>query len=174
MTALSLAARLRIAAGVALVMAGGVAALATRPGTQALAGGEAQMCLAQAIYHEARGEPLSGQFGVAAVVLNRVDHPRYPGTVCGVVFENADRRNACQFSFACDGRPDLPPDSRAWRAALRIAGQSLAGFRPDLTGRATHYHATSIHPDWADTLQHTLTIGGHAFYHDRGADLARR
>ena len=66
-------------------------------------GGKQWQCLAKAVYFESRGEPVKGQFGVAEVVLNRVDAAGFPDTVCAVVNQGAHRRNACQFSFACDG-----------------------------------------------------------------------
>lgn len=164
--------RLSIVAVVGLLMAGGIAALAAESPDPAISA--AQTCLAQAIYYEARGEPLRGQYAVASVVLNRVDDPNYPDAVCAVVFQGAARRNACQFSFACDGRPDRPALDRDWRRALRLAGQVLAGLRPDPTGRATHYHAHSVDPVWAQDMTHTLSIGGHRFYHTRQSLLANR
>ena len=163
--------RLTFAAAVALFLAGGYAALATAPLAKASA---AQVCLAQAIYFEARGEPRAGQFGVASVVLNRVAHPAYPGTVCDVVFQGSARRNACQFSFACDSLTDRAPPNRAWHRSLQMAGRALAGLAPDLTGRATHYHARSVDPPWAKKLTHTVTIGEHRFYHGRAAVVASR
>ncbi len=169
---LSLGIRLKLAAAILLLIGGGVAALATNPLRPDISA--EQTCLAQAVYFEARGEPLAGQFAVASVVLNRVAHPAYPNAVCAVVFEGSSRRDACQFSFACDGRADRPVPGRAWHRSLRVAGQVAAGLRPDLTGRATHYHAESVDPAWAATLTHTLTIGGHRFYHTRGPTLARR
>ncbi|NQV80554.1 MAG: cell wall hydrolase [Alphaproteobacteria bacterium] len=165
MDRLSLPIRLKLAAAVVLLIAGGVAALVTSPRRTDVA--TEQNCLAQAVYFEARGEPLAGQFAVAAVVLNRVAHPAYPNTVCAVVFDGSSRRDACQFSFACDGRADRPVPGPAWHRSLRVAGQVLAGLRPDLTGRATHYHAETVDPAWAATLAYTLTIGGHRFYHAR-------
>ena len=168
---LSVRTRLGLAAIVVLFLAGGYAALATSPRATA---GASHLCLAQAIYFEARGEPRAGQFGVASVVLNRVARPDYPSTICGVVFEGSARRNACQFSFACDGLSDRAAPGRAWDQSLRVAAQVLAGLRPDLTGRATHYHARSVDPVWAKALTHTVTIGQHRFYHDRPSKLASR
>lgn len=161
----SLAARLKISAAAAVCLAAAVAALAALPGRETRAAD--LRCLAQAIYFEARGEPLAGQVAVAAVVLNRVADRRYPDDVCGVVFQGELRRHACQFSFACDGLSDRPAPGRAWQRAQRIADRSLAGFIADRTGRATHYHATSVWPDWADALSHTVSIGNHRFYHAR-------
>ncbi len=163
--------RAGFAAIVVLFLAGGYAALATSPRVSASA---AQTCLAQAIYFESRGEPRTGQFGVASVVLNRVAHRGYPNSVCDVVFQGSARRNACQFSFACDGLSDRAAPGRMWQQSLRLAGLVLAGLRPDLTGRATHYHARSVDPAWAKALTHTVTIGQHRFYHDRPKRLASR
>ena len=106
-------------------------------------------CLAQAIYFEARGESPIGQFAVGRVVLNRVDSDAYPGTVCGVVFQNAERTNRCQFSFACDGKPENIFERAAWRNALERSGMLLecAAACPDDSPFAnplwesTHYHA---------------------------------
>lgn len=168
---LSVRTRLGLAAIVVLFLAGGYAALTTSPHGTASA---AHLCLAQAVHFEARGEPHAGQFGVASVVLNRVARPDYPSTICGVVFEGSARRNACQFSFACDGLSDRAAPGRAWDQSLRVAAQVLAGLRPDLTGRATHYHARSVDPVWAKALTHTVTIGQHRFYHDRPSKLASR
>ena len=152
-------------------LAGAYAALMTSPRATASAG---HLCLAQVVHFEARGEPNAGQFGVASVVLSRVAHPDYPDTICEVVFEGSTRRNACQFSFACDGLSDRAVPGAAWQQSLRVAGQVLAGLRPDLTGRATHYHALSVDPLWAKALTHTMTIGQHRLYHDRSSKLASR
>ncbi len=164
--------RLKLSAAAVLLVGGGIAALATAPADPARAA--AVTCLAQAVYFEARGEPLAGQFAVAAVVMNRVADRRYPDRVCDVVFQGEHRRHACQFSFACDGLSDRATPGRSWRRALHVAEQSLAGFRPDLTGRATHYHADTVNPDWADALQHTVAIGGHRFYRDGRVAMANR
>lgn len=138
------------------------------PGYQDLAA--ADRCLAQAIYFEARGEPFEGRMAVAQVVRNRVADRRYPGDVCGVVFQNAHRRHACQFSFACDGRSDRPRDTAAWRDAVDLARLVNAGGLRDLTSAATHYHADYVAPDWGKAFAATVTIGRHLFYrNDTGA-----
>jgi spore germination cell wall hydrolase CwlJ-like protein len=121
--------------------------------------------LAIAIYFEARGEPSIGQKAVAQVIVNRVEDDAYPESVCGVVFQNRNRRNACQFSFACDGIPDKTNDSKAWRKATAIASQTLSGKNPVMKqARATHYHASNIRPRWASSLKRVQTIGRHVFY----------
>lgn len=124
-------------------------------------------CLTTALYFEARGEPESGQAAVAAVVLNRVSSPKWPDTVCGVVFQNQHRRNACQFSFACDGLADIARERGAWAKAERIAEQVLNGQRPERQSvRATHYHAHTVNPRWASAMQRVATIGNHIFYRE--------
>ena len=123
-------------------------------------------CLAQAIYYEARGETEEGQRAVGNVVLNRVADPHYPKTVCDVVFQNEHARHRCQFSFACDGLSDNPPDTRAWRHAKRLAAALMTSKRKDDTGHATHYHAVYVQPAWAATLEQTVDIGRHIFYRD--------
>jgi spore germination cell wall hydrolase CwlJ-like protein len=121
-------------------------------------------CLKEAIYHEARGEPIHGQFAVAEVILNRVDSPGYPNSVCGVVRQNAHMRNACQFSFVCNGRSLAMTEARAREIAARIADLMLAGSERELTDGATHFHATWVRPSWSQRLVRTAQIGVHVFY----------
>ncbi len=121
-------------------------------------------CLTQAIYFEARGEPLEGRIAVAQVILNRIALPNYPGTVCGVVFQGSERRTRCQFSFACDGRSDRPSDKAAWARAQWLADLVIAGNLRDLTGKATNYHADYVSPRWSKGLDKTVKIGHHQFY----------
>jgi hypothetical protein len=124
-------------------------------------------CLANAVYFEARGENRLGRLAVAQVVLNRVKARGFPKTVCGVVYQNADARNRCQFSFACDGAADRITDRRSWREAVKIARDALAdGGRPALAdiGNSTHYHATYAAPNWAERMDMVDIIGGHVFY----------
>ena len=123
-------------------------------------------CLAQAIYHEARGEELLGQFAVAEVILNRVELSNYPDSVCGVVRQNANRRNACQFSYACDGRPDTMTEPRARRLAGAIAQVMISGAPRELTDGATHFHTTGVRPRWSRTFQRTAQYGAHLFYRE--------
>jgi spore germination cell wall hydrolase CwlJ-like protein len=124
-------------------------------------------CLATAIYFEARGEPEKGQIAVAQVVLNRLKNPAYPKTVCGVVYQNKDKRNQCQFSFACDGIPDRITEPDVWDQSLSLARRVLndeqAMYLPDI-GASTHYHAVYVRPDWARTMRKMEKIGGHVFY----------
>ncbi len=125
-------------------------------------------CLTQAIYYEARSESDNGQRAVAQVVLNRVRHPSYANSVCGVVFQGAERSTGCQFSFACDGSMNRPVEPAAWERAQRIAAAALSGsvYRP--VGLALNYHTTAIHPYWAPTLVPQLVLGAHIFYRRPG------
>jgi len=119
-------------------------------------------CLAQAVYFEARGEPFSGQIAVAQVVHNRT--ATRSKSYCDVVFEGSQRRNACQFSFACDGKSDQAMEELAWRQAVTIANLVKTGNVRDLSGEATHYHANYVTPSWSKKLAQTKTIGNHIFY----------
>ncbi|MET0941310.1 MAG: cell wall hydrolase [Mesorhizobium sp.] len=128
-----------------------------------------QKCLANAIYFEARGESLKGQAAVAQVVLNRVRNPAYPKTVCGVVYQNDQWRNRCQFSFACDGKKDRILSPKHYKMAQDIAMAVTAGkiFIPEV-GSSTHYYANYVHPNWARTMQKMKKIGLHIFYRTYG------
>ncbi len=123
----------------------------------------ALQCLTAAIYYEAASEPDGGQRAVAQVVLNRVAHPAYPKTVCGVVYQGSERPS-CQFSFACDGSLARRPVAQFWERARRVAADALAGMVYAPVGLATHYHTSAIHPYWADSLSFIGTIGAHRFY----------
>lgn len=127
-----------------------------------------QKCLAEAIYFEARSEPRKGQIAVAQVVLNRVKNPAYPDTICKVVYQNRDKYNECQFSFACDGRRDIIFDKAAYRRARQVAGEVTSGAAwLDEIGTATHYHATYVRPNWASVFTKKAKIGLHVFYQTR-------
>ena len=119
--------------------------------------GAALTCLALAVYHEARGEPLSGQMAVAEVVLNRVESDRFPNTVCEVV------KQPHQFSFYWDGKSDTPRDPVAWAIASNVAQQAL-DQKPNITEGATFYHATYVSPYWAARFHPTAAIGRHVFF----------
>ncbi len=125
-------------------------------------------CLTAAIYYEAANESTDGQRGVAQVVLNRVRHPAYPATVCGVVFEGARRSTGCQFSFSCDGSLRRSPMPAVWNRARTVAEAALNGFVYAPAGWATHYHANYVVPYWASSLVKTVTVGAHIFYRWRG------
>ena len=128
----------------------------------------ALQCLTAAIYYEAASEPDAGQRAVAQVVLNRVTHPAWPNTVCGVVYQGSERPG-CQFSFACDGSMARRPVQAFWERARRVAADALAGYVYAPVGLATHYHTSAVHPYWADSLNFIGTIGAHRFYRWSGA-----
>jgi hypothetical protein len=124
-----------------------------------------QKCLAEGIYFEARSESESGQAAVAQVILNRVRNPTYPDTICGVVYQNKHKRNACQFSFACDGIKDRVRSKRAWRVAQRIAKDVTEGKTwLEEIGDSTHYYAYYVRPGWASRMIQADRIGAHLFY----------
>ncbi len=124
-----------------------------------------QKCLAEAVYFEARSEPYKGQVAVAQVVLNRVRNPAYPDTICEVVYQNRTLRNACQFSFACDGVKDVVRSRKAWAEAKKVARDvSYHGVRVDEVGTSTHYHAVYVRPAWASVFRKKARIGLHVFY----------
>ncbi len=128
-----------------------------------------QQCLASGIYFEARGESVKGQAAVAQVILNRVRNPAYPKTICGVVYQNEDWRNRCQFSFACDSIKDRVNSQYHWRVARDVAMAVTAGriWLPQV-GSATHYHAVYVRPNWARTMEKVGRIGMHVFYRTYG------
>jgi hypothetical protein len=122
-------------------------------------------CLSQAVYYEAATESEEGQRAVAQVVLNRMRHPSWPNSVCGVVYQGPMRAGGgCQFTFTCDGSLARRPAGEAWTRARRIAAEALSGrvFAP--VGLSTHYHAAYVLPAWAPRLAKTATIGLHHFY----------
>lgn len=122
-------------------------------------------CMATAIYFEARSEPREGQIAVAQVIMNRVRSNYYPDTICGVVFQGQWNHNACQFSFACDGRADRPRDEKQWAIAQELAREVTAGkVWLDDIGYATHYHATYVRPKWVGSFRRIKQIGRHIFY----------
>ncbi|MBZ0217533.1 MAG: cell wall hydrolase [Fimbriimonadaceae bacterium] len=135
-------------------------------------------CLAVTIYFEARGESVSGQFAVGRVILNRVTSRKYPNRICDVVYQNAHRKNRCQFSFACDGKIEDPRNENAWLLAMGLA-KILVGDSPqiyfvrefllsmllnDELIRSTHYHASYVRPGWSKRLERSGQIGQHIFY----------
>lgn len=128
-----------------------------------------QQCLATGIYFEARGESVKGQAAVAQVILNRVRNPAYPKTICGVVYQNEDWRNACQFSFACDNIKDRVNSPEHWKVARQVAMAVTAGkiWLPEV-GSATHYHAVYVRPKWAADMVKVGRIGMHIFYRTYG------
>lgn len=129
----------------------------------------ALQCLTAAIYYEAAMEPDAGQQAVAQVVLNRMMHPSYPNTVCGVVYQGSERVSGCQFTFSCDGAMARAPSPIYWARARRVAERALAGYVYRPVGTATHYHTTEVSPYWAPSLDYIGTIGAHRFYRWKGA-----
>jgi spore germination cell wall hydrolase CwlJ-like protein len=141
---------------------------AERLGLTGAARAKHEKCLADAIYFEARGEPVRGQMAVAQVVVNRVFSGYYPNTVCGVVYQNSHRHLACQFTFTCDGIPDRINEPAAWERAKHIARDALDGrFWLNDVGKATHYHAYWVHPWWVREMHKLDRIGVHTFYRPR-------
>jgi hypothetical protein len=121
-------------------------------------------CMTQAIYYEAAREPVKGQQAVAQVVLNRVRHPAYPKSICGVVYQGSARPTGCQFTFTCDGALRWQPQATLWRQSQDVARRALAGFVDKEVGSATHYHAAYVVPYWAPTLVKMTQVGQHIFY----------
>ena len=130
----------------------------------AASGGSEWQCLAEALYFEARGETVKGQFAVAEVILNRVDSTRYPNSVCGVIHQGTGRKYACQFTFTCDGIPENISEPAAYRRVGKVAKLMLSGAPRTLTDGATHYHTTAVSPRWARVFRKTAKIGVHVFY----------
>jgi len=134
-------------------------------------------CLAEGMYFEARGESVRGQLAVGRVIMNRVASDTYPNTICGVVYQNDDKPNRCQFSFACDGKEDVITEAAKWQeiegyAAWLLANHPKPGEESQLLaslGGSTHYHADYVNPRWAKVLTLTVRIGRHLFYSDPAA-----
>ncbi|HEY1152386.1 MAG TPA: cell wall hydrolase [Pseudolabrys sp.] len=126
---------------------------------------KAERCLANAVYFESRSEPVRGQMAVAQVVMNRVFSPFYPKDVCSVVYQNANRRLACQFTFACDGKSKAIHDRGSWARSVRIAKQTLDGklWVPEVA-KSTHYHAMYVRPNWIHEMRRYFKTGLHLFY----------
>jgi spore germination cell wall hydrolase CwlJ-like protein len=141
---------------------------AERLALDAKARGRAEKCLAEAVYFEARGEKVRGQIAVAQVVMNRVFSGFYPNSVCGVVYQNKHRHLACQFTFACDGTPDVIEEPDMWDRAKRIAKAMLDGqlWLPEVA-KSTHYHAYWVHPSWVHEMKKMYKYGVHTFYRPR-------
>lgn len=129
--------------------------------------GTALKCMTQAVYYEAANEPVQGKRAVAQVVLNRMRHPAYPSSVCGVVYDGANKR-VCQFSFTCDGSLLRGPMARQWKESLAVAKAALTGSIEPSVGTATHYHADYVLPRWAYSLGKIDKIGAHIFYRFKG------
>jgi exopolysaccharide biosynthesis WecB/TagA/CpsF family protein len=126
-------------------------------------------CLTQAVYYEAAGEGADGGRAVAQVVLNRMHHPGYPASVCGVIYQGSGRPTGCQFTFTCDGSLLRQPVASLWDRSRKIAEEALNGHVFAPIGHATHYHADYVLPYWADSLDKTIQIGRHIFYRLRSS-----
>jgi spore germination cell wall hydrolase CwlJ-like protein len=123
------------------------------------------LCLAEAVYFESRGEPLEGQLAVAQVILNRVADKRFANSICGVVRERSPGPSkACQFSFVCDARSDVPAPSRDWNIAQAVAVVARDKNTLDVTDGALFFHADRVSPKWRHRLALTRTVGTHLFY----------
>ena len=135
-------------------------------------------CLAQNVYFEARNQPLAGQMAVISVTVNRVNDSRYPNTICQVVYQGPHRpswkdntvmipvKHRCQFSWYCDGKSDRVHDMTTFDSIFTLTMGVVDGSYKiaDITEGATHYHADSVHPYWADSLNETVIINNHIFY----------
>lgn len=135
--------------------------LATLP---AATGGPEWRCLSEALYFEARGESVKGQFGVAEVIMNRVDSASFPNSVCGVIRQGTGKLYQCQFSYTCDRRDEVIREKAAFNRVAKIARVMIDGAQRSLTKGATHYHTKAVSPRWAKKFPRTATIGVHYFY----------
>lgn len=129
-------------------------------------GGKPLNCLSEALYFEARGETVKGQFAVAEVIMNRVESARYPDSVCGVINQGTGRKYACQFTYTCDGRKEVITEEATYVRLRKIAKLMLSDMPKDLTKGATHYHTTAVSPNWSRVFPRTTTIGVHHFYRE--------
>ncbi|WP_227267364.1 cell wall hydrolase [Roseobacter weihaiensis] len=127
-------------------------------------GGDDWQCLAEALYFEARGETVKGQFAVAEVILNRMTSERFPQSACGVINQGTGKRYQCQFTYTCDGHKEVIAEPRAFERVAKVARAALDGVAPDLTEGATHYHTKAVKPRWSKVYTKTAAIGTHIFY----------
>ncbi len=121
-------------------------------------------CLAEAIYFEARGEALEGQYAVGEVIINRVLSKDFPNSVCGVISEGASRLNACQFSYNCDGKLETITEKKIYERILKLSKMLLEPSARFLTSGATFYHSKLVSPSWSKKFIKTNEIGNHVFY----------
>ena len=132
---------------------------------QTVGDGNAQSaCLAEALYFEARGESVKGQFAVAEVILNRVSSADFPDSVCGVIHQGTGRKYQCQFTYTCDGQAETITNRAAFRDVQKVARLMMEGAPRRLTDGATFYHTKAVSPRWSRVFSHTTTIGVHQFY----------
>ncbi|MEL6609177.1 MAG: cell wall hydrolase [Pseudomonadota bacterium] len=135
--------------------------LAAQPSIQ---GGDEWRCLSEALYFEARGETIKGQFAVAEVILNRVRSRSFPNSICSVVNQGTGKKYQCQFTYTCDGIAEVIAEPRAYEAVGKVARLAMAEGSTGLTNGALFYHTTAVNPRWARVFKHTATIGVHRFY----------
>ena len=121
-------------------------------------------CLAEALYFEARGETVKGQFAVAEVIMNRVVHSRFPSSLCGVINQGTGKKFRCQFTYTCDGKAENVSEPRSYARVSKVARAVIDGRVPKLTNGATHYHTTAVRPSWSRVYTKTARIGVHIFY----------
>ena len=127
-------------------------------------GGKEWSCLSEALYFEARGESVKGQFAVAEVIMNRVDSPLFPNSICGVIHQGTGKRYACQFTYTCDGHDEVIREPRAYQRVAKVAAAVIQGAPRALTDGATYYHTDFVYPRWAKKFARTASIGVHHFY----------
>jgi len=133
--------------------------------SQPKASGSAEFsCLAEALYFEARGETVKGQFAVAEVIRNRVKSSRFPNTYCGVIHQGTGKKYQCQFTYTCDGNPEVINEKAAYERVAKVARATIDGKSPDVTHGATFYHTTAVRPSWARKFTNTARFGVHVFY----------
>jgi len=130
---------------------------------------EAAFCLALNVYFETRSQGVAEMIAVSEVVMNRVESPRYPNTVCEVVrqgihYNGYPIKNKCQFSWYCNSESDVPTNSKAWELSKQVAEGVLLGRTKGSVGKAIHYHAEYVYPKWAKTRPIVGKIGVHIFY----------
>ena len=128
-------------------------------------------CLAEALYFEARGETIKGQFAVAEVIRNRVKSSRFPNSYCAVINQGTGKKHQCQFSYTCDGNPEVVAEPAAYARVAKVARATIDGKSPDITNGATFYHTTAVRPSWSRKFTNTARFGVHLFY-SRGARTA--
>lgn len=132
---------------------------------QPTAGGDAEWrCLSEALYFEARGETVKGQFAVAEVIRNRVASSRFPASYCGVINQGTGRKYQCQFTYTCDGYKEVIAEPKAFERVSKVARAMLDGGAGNLTDGATHYHTKYVRPKWSRVYTKTASIGVHIFY----------
>jgi len=121
-------------------------------------------CLAEALYFEARGEPIQGQLAVGEVILNRVKDTRYPSSICKVINQGTGRRFACQFTYTCDGKLETVHERKPYEMALKIAKILMTTHDGKLTRGSTHYHSNYVNPKWSKRFERVAKFGRHIFY----------